>query len=331
MNFAHPSLFFLLLVPFIIFAYLVLTNKEGIERVFSPEALKRIKVEGEGLSNRGRNVVFFIAIFFMIVAMSQPYIDRGDKNIKLSGLKMAVALDISGSMRSKDRYPNRLEFAKVKIKELLQQMPNNEVMLLTFADSVFLVSPLTSDIDTLDSVIDGIGDDYILNSSNFTALANVLKDKLSNMRDKIAIVVSDGGDKSELTQFEKIIKQNGITLYAILIGTKAGAPVLDKKGKAVVKNDQIVTTSVNEYLGKIAKESGGDFVIADYDTNGIKKIAREIETKFHATNSGKTVRITDRIELFYYPLIAGIIFLLSAFISVPEKLEFDFKFKRGKE
>ena len=328
MSFVNPYIFFILLVPFLIFAYLVLTNKDGVERVFSPEALKRIKVEGEGLSNRGRNVVFFIAIFFMMVAMSQPYIDKGDKNIKLSGLKLAIALDISGSMRSKDRYPNRLEFAKVKIKELLEQMPNDEIMLLTFADSVFLVSPLTSDKDTLSGVVDGIGSDYILTSTNFTNLANVLKDKLSQMRDKIAIVVSDGGDKKELAQFEKIVKKSGITLYAILIGSKEGAPVLDKKGKVVVRNDQIVTTSVNKYLGKIAKESGGDFIIADYDTSGLEKIAREIATKFHATNSGKMVKIKDRIELFYYPLIVGILFLLGAFISIPEKLEFNFK--RGK-
>ncbi len=325
MSITYPHIFIMLIIPYIIFAFLVLTNKEGIERVFSQKALKHIKIEGDTLSSRARNVIFFISIFFMIIAASGPYIDRGEKNIKLSGISLTFALDISASMRCKDVYPNRLNFAKIKIKEMLKELPQDEIMLITFSKNVFLVSPFTTDKQTLTDVLDGITDEYLLSSSNFTALANVLKKKLHNKKEKIVVIFSDGAEKRDLLQFEKIIKSENITLYAVLTGTKEGAMVLDEKNRPLLVNYNPVYSKVNEYLGKIAKESGGDYIIADYDNSKIYNLAKEIKTKFHATNSGKYVKIEDRVQLFYYFIIAALVFLLAAFVSVPT---FE---KRGRE
>jgi len=330
MSFEHPYLFFLLIIPFAIFAFLVLTNKEGIERVFSKKVLERIKVEGDGLGNRARNALFFIAIFFMIVAMSEPCVKQGDKKITLSGLQIALALDISGSMRSKDRYPNRLEFAKVKIKELLKELPQDEMMLFTFSDGVYLVSPMSSDKDTLESVVDGITSDFLGGSSNFTALANIAGPIFKDKKQKLAIIVSDGGDADELKRFEEIIKKYNIRLYAILIGTKEGANVLDKDGKPVIKDDRIARTRVNEYLGKIAKESGGDYIIADYGSEDIKSLVKKIESQNRAYKNGTVVKVKQKKELFYYPLLLALAFLLSALISIPSREQFLHGIKRIK-
>jgi len=330
MSFEHPYLFLLLIVPFVLFAFLVLTNKEGIERVFSKKVLERIKVEGDGLSSRGRNALFFMAIFFMIVAMSEPCVKQEDKNITLSGLQIALALDISGSMRSKDRYPNRLEFAKSKIKEMIEQLPQDEMMLFTFSDGVYLVSPMSSDRDTLKSVVDGITSDFLGSSSNFTALANIAGPIFKGKKQKLAVIVSDGGDKNELKRFEEIIKKYNIRLYAILIGTKEGADILDKDGKPVIKDDKIVRSSVNEYLGKIAKESGGDYIIADYGSDDIKSLVGKIESQNRAYKSGTVVNIKQKKELFYYPLILSLFLLLGALISIPSKEQFIKSVKRIK-
>ena len=334
MSFANPQIFFLLLIPFVIFAFLILTNKDGIERVFSKEVLERIKVENSGLSNRTRNILFFIAIFLMIVALSHPYITKSKKKIDLKGLDIVLAIDLSASMRGNDRYPNRIEFAVNKVKEMLQQMPEDEFMLLTFSDGVYLVSPLTDDKDTLSSVLDGIGKNSILNSSNFTALAKVLKRKLKGKDEKIAIIVSDGASKDDLEEFKKIIDEEKITLYAILVGTKSGATLSDKNGKAILdKRGKLVISRVNEYLGKIAKDSGGDYIVADYGASDIKELVRKIEDKFNGKLSGKSIEVEDRVELFYYPLILALLFLFAAFISIPplENIEFKFNYKRVRD
>ncbi len=317
MSFANPYMFFILIIPFTIFVLLVLTNKEGIERVFSPKVLERIKVEGSGLSNRVRNSILFLAIFFMIIAMSEPYIDKGETRVKLSGLEIVVALDISASMRVKDRYPNRLQFAKKKIKSLLKDLPKDEVMLLTFADRVFLLSPFTSDKETLDSVLDGVSDNYILNYTNFKGLAKALKHIFKNKKQKIAVIVSDGGNKDELKYLEKVIKEEGIKLYAILIGTDEGGTLIDDKGKAILKNDEVVVSKVNRYLGEIAKRSGGAYIVADYNDD-IASLAKKIKIDNNGIRSGKSIEIPQKVELFYYPLVLSVILLLLSFISTPK-------------
>jgi Ca-activated chloride channel family protein len=333
MSFVHPYLFFLLIIPFISFVYLVLTNKDGVERVFSKKVLERIKVEGGGLSNRGRNILFFLAIFMMIVAISHPYILKGDKNIKLEGLNIALALDISSSMRSKDRYPNRLEFAKQKIKVLLDELPEDEITIYAFNNDVYLVSPSSSDKETLKQVIDGILSKRLNGYADFKTVALVLKDKLSKFSDKIAIIVSDGTSKKGLDTFERIIKKNNIKLYVILTSTKKGAPLLDKDEKVVLKNDRVVMSYLDETLGKIAKESGGDYIIAGYKDSDINYIVNKIKNSFIKRNSGKTIHVIDRVELFYYPLVFAFLFLVAAFSSFPNKKIFTFKlpkFRRDK-
>ena len=56
----------------------------------------------------------------MIVALARPVIEKGDKVVDVKGLSLLVGLDISGSMRSTDLYPNRLEFAKKKMFEFFE-------------------------------------------------------------------------------------------------------------------------------------------------------------------------------------------------------------------
>ena len=331
MSFENLYLMLLLLVPFGLFAFLVLTNKDGIERVFKKKVLKRIKVEESGVSNRVRNLIIFAAIFFMIIAIGHPVLKKADREIRVDGLNIALAIDISASMRSKDRYPNRLEFAKLKIKELINSMPADSFMVLAFSNNIYLASPMSDDRYTLSEVINGIRKDYLHGGSDFTILANTLKDKLKNSFQKIAIVVSDGGDAKELEEFEKIIKKEKIKLYAILIGTKEGAPILDSSGKAFLYKDRLVNTKLNLKLGKIAKESGGDYIVASYGNDDVIKFAKKIDSNFNSASSSKTIKVKEKKELFYYFLIISVILLLIAFSSMPTKDDFKFLLKRKEE
>ena len=326
MSFEHIFLFFLLLVPFVAFSFLLLTNKEAIERVFSKKVLDRIKINDSHMTARARKVLFLISIFFMIVAMAHPYIENSKNKVKLSGLDVLMALDISGSMRSKDRYPNRLEFAKIKLKHLLDAMPEDNVMLLAFNDSVYMISPFTEDKDSLKSVIDGISDKYLGGGSNFTLLANSAKDILKDKSPKILVLFSDGGEKKDLKGFKDILKENNIILYTVLIGTKEGAVILDNKNNVVIKKDLAIRTKVNEELGKISRETGGDYIIANYDNLDVIKLLLKNKDKYNSVHSDREIEIDERVELFYYPLIIAFIFLFASMISLPNSNSF----KRGK-
>jgi len=318
MSFVYPYFFWIMIVPFVIFIFLVLSNKERIARVFDEKVLERLRVDSDALPVKIRNFMIFTAIFFMIVALARPVIEKGEKTVSIQGLSLMASIDISGSMRSKDIYPNRLEFAKRKLIGLLHEMPTDEVGLTAFAHVSFMLAPFTSDKATLEQIVEGVDESYInMASTDFTALGVLAAKMLKKKKPKILVVVSDGGDKKALEGFSKILKEEKITLYAILVGTERGAPVLNEKGKPLkTKDGAIAITQINKDLGEIALKSGGAYVIAKNGNADIKELVLAMRKKFHDKKQGD-IKIKERIEFFIYPLMLSVLLLLIGFSSMP--------------
>ena len=320
MSFVYPYFFWIMSVPFVLFVFLVLTNKEKVARVFDEKVLERLRVESDTIPSQLRNMILFAAIFLMIVALARPVIEKGEKRVSIQGLSLMASIDISGSMRSRDIYPNRLEFAKRKLIGLLHEMPTDEVALTAFAHVSFMLAPFSSDKDTLEQIVDGVDESYInMASTDFTALGSLAAKMLEKKKPKILVVVSDGGDKEALKGLEKKKKKEKITLYAILIGTQRGAPVLDAKGKPLkTKNGSIAITQINKDLGLIAEKTGGAYVVAANGNKDIKTLVRAMRSKFHDTKKGE-IKIKERVEFFIYPLMLSVLLLLIGFSSFPRR------------
>ena len=320
MSFVNPQFFWVMFIPLVVFSYMILTHKDSFLQIFDERILARLSAGDDSLPLVVRNLILILASFFMIVAMARPVIDHGDKKVTLEGLSAVVALDISGSMRSKDIYPNRLEFAKKKIVNLFEEMPTDELSVVAFAHSAFVLAPFSADKGTLTQIVEGVTDEYInMASTDFRALANFTIELLKEKKPKILIVFSDGGDKKELQEFIDIIKSEDITLYAVLVGTKEGAPVIDTKGRSIKdKEGKIAITQRNDGLGEVALDSDGAFVIADTGSGSIKKLV-EIIKSHHQNQEQGEITIHDREEYFHYPLGVGILFLLIGVSSLPRR------------
>ena len=318
MEFVYPQFFWVMLIPFIIFVFLVVTNRDKVARIFAPEILKRLRAESESLPNYIRNIVLFTAIFLMLVALARPVIKKGEKSIELKGVTAVLAIDISGSMRSKDIYPSRLEFAKTKVKELLDSMPMDDIAITAFAHTAFVLSPFTSDKATLKQLIDGLSDDYInLVSTNFNSIAELADKMLRDKKQKILVMFTDGGEKKSLQNLSAMLKRANITLYAVLVGTKRGAPVLNKQGRPVQKKDgTIAITQRYDEVIEIAKSTGGGGFVAGYGKSDMIALANKIHSDFHSRHKGK-IKIKEQVELFYYPLALAMFLLLIGFSSMP--------------
>jgi Ca-activated chloride channel family protein len=72
MEFVNPYLFWILIVPFTIFAFLISTNKERLSRIFDAKVLERLSATNESVPLMLRNVVLFAGVFLMIVALARP-------------------------------------------------------------------------------------------------------------------------------------------------------------------------------------------------------------------------------------------------------------------
>ena len=322
MVFVHPYLFWILIIPFVIFALLISTNKERLSRIFDEKVLKRLSVTDESMPLVVRNILMFVAIFFMIVAMARPVVEKGDKIVEMKGLSLLVGLDISGSMRSKDQYPDRLEFAKKKMVTLFDSMPSDEISILAFAHSSFVLAPYSSDKETLKQMTDGVNDTYInMGSTDFMALGELAANLMEKKKPKIMVLFSDGGDKEAITGFSQILKDNDIDLYVVLVGTEQGAPVIGEDGRPITQKDgTIAITQRNDALGNIAKENGGAYVVATNGKEDIENLVSQIRSKYKNQQQGE-VKIKERVEMFYYPLGFGLFLLLIALSSMPRRRE----------
>jgi Ca-activated chloride channel family protein len=318
MEFVNPYLFWIMIVPFVLFAFLISTNKERLSRIFDAKVLARLSATDEGIPVMLRNIIMFTAIFLMIVALARPVIDKGDKVVKVQGLTVLTALDISGSMRSKDVFPNRLTFAKKKMSALFDEMPSDEVGVMAFAYSPFVLAPFSSDKETLKMMVDGVDDSYInMGSTDYMALAELSASLLEKREPKIMVLFTDGGDKEAIAGFADVLKSNKIDLYVVLVGTKKGSPVLDENGKPLsMKDGTIAISQRNDALGLLAKDSGGAYVVATNGKDDIKKLVSVMRSKYKNQQQGE-VKIRQRVEYFYYPLGLGILLLLISLSSLP--------------
>ncbi|MCB4742843.1 MAG: VWA domain-containing protein [Sulfurovum sp.] len=318
MEFVYPYLFWIMIIPFVIFMVLVSTNKEHLSRIFDTKVLKRLSAGDESMPQRLRNIILFMAIFFMIVALARPVVNEGEKSVQIQGLTVLSALDISGSMRSKDTYPNRLEFAKKKMMTFFDDMPSDEVGVAAFAYSSFVLAPFTSDKETLKMIIEGVDDSYInMGSTDFAALGELAAELLKEKKPKILVLFTDGGDEEAIAGFSDILKENKIDLYVVLVGTKQGAPVLDTNGRTMkLKDGSIAITQRNDALGLLAKENGA-YVIAGNGKGDMKKLTNVIHAKYKMQEQGK-VKIYQRSEYFYYPLALALLLLIIGLSSLPQ-------------
>ena len=214
--FVYPYLFWILIIPFFVLAVLVITNKSRLDRLFDPKILDRLRANKDTLPQVVRNILFFTALFMMIIAMARPVIDKGEKKISLQGSNIVLALDISNSPKSVANYSNILDYTKQKTKILLQNLSNDEVALTAFANNAFLVSPFTADKFALEEMLDGIDNRSVKNNfRNFRALGKLIVLLTKNKPNKIAIIIGNDINEDIPEEFTSLLSKNDIKLFIV--------------------------------------------------------------------------------------------------------------------
>jgi VWFA-related protein len=134
-------------------------------------------------------------------------------------LRIALALDISGSM---DNKMPQVEEALRHFVDVLE--PADEIMVITFNDEVRVVQPFTSDRQRLAKILDNIEPfgGTALYDAAFVAIRRVAKEPAES---KAVVLVSDGVDTSSRNSFDdlrEIARRSEVPVFSI--GLDAGNP-----------------------------------------------------------------------------------------------------------
>ena len=312
MHFLYPEFIYLMLVPAMLLIYLIATNKDLVERVFDGRVLKRLRIHGDALGRMGHNALAFVAFFFMVLGLAQPVIERAEERVATPGSDLAIALDLSRSMRAKDFYPDRLTFAKTKLLEILPEIPMGRIGLLGFTRAPFVVAPPTEDKEALRFLLERLNDRSVsLQGTDIGAAIRGAVRLLRKSDDKTLLLVTDGGDDGSVEEWIREARKAKMRIVIWMMATEKGAPVpLD--GTLVAKGP--VISRANRSLRHLGAATGGLYVpatLSQVDETSILRFFRQIAQK--ARRHEKV--ITHRIQLFYYPLAVALLVLPFALYS----------------
>ena len=86
-EFVNVYLFWIMIIPFIIFAFLVLTTKDSLERIFAFKVLERLRAS-DAMPLRMRHMGMLVAIFLMIVALDYQFLILGIAQIIIAFISL---------------------------------------------------------------------------------------------------------------------------------------------------------------------------------------------------------------------------------------------------
>ncbi len=237
-----------------------------------------------------KQICFCVALLFLFIALLRPQFNEKEIEVKQEGRELFIALDVSRSMLATDCVPKRLECAKEKITQLLNTLSCERVGLILFSGSAFVQCPLTADYDAFNMFLSHVDAETI--SSGTTALDKALTtamksfEHVSESTSKIVVLFTDGEDFSHnLSSIKQKAAKQGVSLFAVGVGTQAGAPVpvFDNYGKQIGhqkdKKGKIVISRLNEQmLSSLTHDLGGVYVRMSQNNQDVIQLVNWIES-----------------------------------------------------
>jgi Ca-activated chloride channel family protein len=231
---------------------------------------------------RFRNSLRIVAIGLAILALARPQWGFRWEEVQQRGLSIIVALDTSKSMLAQDIKPNRLQQAKWGVRDLVNELQGDRIGLVAFAGDAFLQCPATIDyaafLMMLDDVYTGIVP--VGGTDLFAALQESIESfekSEETQADKVIILISDGeGHTGDPLTLLPELKEEGIRVFAIGVGTKEGELIQTSDGFVKDKAGNVVKSALQEdMLERIAFETGGFYVRSAPGDFGLERVYQQ--------------------------------------------------------
>ncbi len=317
-SFAQPWLL-LLLAALPLAAWLL--GRQGRPAAFlysSSELVRSVSSVSRSRAGQALLALRWLALAVLICALARPQLSQSETSVKASGIDIAIAIDLSGSMESEDfelnrERVNRLQIAKDVLKKFIDRRPGDRMGLIAFAGKAYIAAPLTLDHAFLQQNVERLElhtiEDGTAIGSGLSAAVNRLRELKS--KSKIVILMTDGqnnaGKIPPLTAAEAA-QALRIKVYTIGVGTRGTAPFprgYDVFGRKVYA--QVPVDIDEKTLEEIAKKTGGKYYRAD-STETLRRIYDDID-KLEKTEV-EVKRYVQIKELFHWAVIAGALLLL---------------------
>ena len=246
-DFLWPGFLVLLaVVPLIVAAYLLLLRRRRrLALRFSSLALVREAIPHQSWLRRYLPLaLFLLALASLVVALGRP---AAVVSLPTGQSTVILTLDVSGSMRSRDIPPSRLEAAEAAALSFIQrQRPSTQIGIVAFSTFAELIQAPTSDQEALQAAIESltVGRRTAIGSGilkSLDAIAEVDKNVVPSVSDPssaseppavppgvyapdIIVLLTDGVSNTGIAPLDaaKEAADRGVRVYTIGFGTANG-------------------------------------------------------------------------------------------------------------
>src|SRR3954470_9086202 len=242
----------------------------------STSALRSLGKTSAARTGKFLRALMLVSLALFAVGMARPQLGKTLTNIEASGIDIMLALDVSGSMLTKDfkiggEQATRIDAIREVTRKFIEGRPNDRIGIIAFAGRPYVVSPMTLDHDwllkNLERVKIGLVEDGTAIGSGMAAAANRLNDKRS--KSHVLVLLTDGENntgKIPPNTAAEAVKALKIHLYAIGAGTNgialapiytARGPVTDLDGNIRYERQPVEFNEAG--LREVAKIADGQF------------------------------------------------------------------------
>lgn len=323
MSFAAPHILYaLLLLPLVALLYVYAARKRRAALFIFAADEQRNMAANIAEIRRRRAGLTILALLFGIVALAGPQYGTVSEEVRQEGVDLMIVLDISRSMLAEDIVPSRLERARHELNRVLDNISGSRVGIVLFAGEAFMQCPLTTDLGTVRRYLAAADPDLIPaqgtdigEALRYAANAFSPETGLTSNGDPRAqaiLVISDGEDHIErFSQVLTQIEESGISIFAVGIGTEAGAPIpVSERGNSTGqlrdRTGQVVRTSLNDSSLRPIARTGAYYPI---DRPGATLEAFPPALSRFNRTIVQTSEHTSRAQRFQWPLAVAILLL----------------------
>ncbi|MBV1908498.1 MAG: VWA domain-containing protein [Kangiellaceae bacterium] len=299
----------LLLVPLflVLFSVRHLARKQSSwQSVISPHLLKFLMVSGE----KQRSYVGFwltavIGTLIIIASSGPSYREKAVPVFQTESARV-ILLDLSLSMDATDIKPARIARARHKIMDLLERADEGTIGLVVYAGDAFVISPLTSDANTIASMIPTLttGIMPVLGSRPDLAIEGAIS-LLKNAKQSSGqiIWITDGIEKEYIEQVSNSIQESPYLLSILAVGTEQGAPIPLRDDNGFLKDNAgniILPKLEADLLKQVTRATNGQYVELSADSLDVEFILSTLTLDANNENQKIDERINRWIDDGYW-------------------------------
>ncbi|MFT6850563.1 MAG: Ca-activated chloride channel family protein [Sphingobacteriales bacterium] len=317
LKFEHSEyLYALALVPvlWLLFALYKRWRRKKLAIWGDPKSAQRLLKHVSTKNRAWKAALIIIAVGFTVLGLANLQQGSELKEVKLKGVDMMIALDLSRSMEATDVSPSRLDRAKLFISQLLNDLGNDRVGLIIFAGNAYVQMPLTADKDAASLFLSSLNTDIM--PSQGTAIGEAIDlageaFRQTAEKNRVMLIISDG-ENHEPGAIEKIeeLAKEGVIVHTVGVGSEKGGPIpVGRTGDyRRDKEGNIILSKLNEpMLIDLADKGNGNYFRISNGREEISRLTAEIDKM--EKNEQETQIFADYDDKFQYFL--GFAFLLA--------------------